>query len=71
MSCPLCGFRFFFKEPFHDCSRFICPECENEVDIPDQIIEEFLDNIDFLDYLNRRRKPRGGGNTKAPPPATN
>lgn len=69
MSCPLCGFRFFFKDPFKEYNRFQCPECEEEVDIPEQVIDQFIDNIVFMEYLKRRRKPpRGGRNTKAPPP---
>lgn len=69
MSCPLCGFRFYFKEPFHEYNRFQCPECEKEVDIPDQIIDQFIDNVFFMEFIKRRKKPpRGRGPTKAPPP---
>ncbi len=68
MSCPMCGFRFYFKEPFHEFNRFQCPRCDNEVDIPDQIIEQFLDNIDFMEFIKKRNPPKGKGDTNSPPP---
>lgn len=67
MSCPICGFRFVFKDPFQEFNRFLCPKCDSEVDIPDQIVEVFIENMDFMDYLKRRRAPPG----MRPPPIFN
>ena len=69
MSCPVCAFRFQFQEPFDMYDSFLCPKCEKEVEIPDAIIDQFVDNIEFMQYIKERKS--GGGNSttsNTPPP---
>lgn len=56
MSCPVCGLRFIFKDPFGFYDRMKCPKCNEESDIPEAIIEEFVNNMEFKDYIDGRRR---------------
>ena len=62
MSCPLCGFRFSFQDPFGIFDVVKCAKCEKESYIPDAIIEEFAENVEFMEYINNR----GGGPVRPP-----
>lgn len=68
MSCPLCGYRFRFNQPFHEYNRVLCQNCKKESDIPDSIIEQFLDNISFQKYISDRRTPPPSSRPQTPPP---
>lgn len=61
MACQICRHKFIFLEPFYECHVFKCPNCKQMSDIPQQVIEQFIENQDFIRYLNRNQPP---------PPAT-
>lgn len=64
MECQGCRGSFRFNKPFKAYNTVCCPSCQTFSPIPDDVIEQFLENIYFMNYLKNRRR----GNTKPPPP---
>lgn len=66
MHCHSCGLYITFPNPFKAWSTYRCMACGHIGDVPDDVISQFLDNIEFMGHMKRRQVEKE--NPDNPPP---